>query len=99
MTIIRTVLGDIPAEQAGITLTHEHLRYAYAGCEYDHNNVWSVDVVAAQIGQTMRSGMQQHGIRTVGRSDAAGTRPSSAIDGGDATRQRRQHRGDHRVLW
>lgn len=65
MTIIRTVLGDIPAEQAGITLTHEHLRYAYAGCEYDHNNVWSVDVVAAQIGQTMRSGMQQHGIRTL----------------------------------
>jgi phosphotriesterase-related protein len=58
-------LGDIPVEQAGITLTHEHLRYAYAGCEYDHNNVWDVDAVAAQVGQTMRNGMQQHGIRTL----------------------------------
>jgi phosphotriesterase-related protein len=65
MTIIRTVLGDVPADQAGITLTHEHLRYAYAGCEYDHNNVWDVDAVAAQIGETLRSGMEQHGIRTV----------------------------------
>lgn len=63
--IIRTVLGDIPAEQAGITLTHEHLRYAYAGCEYDHNSVWNVDEVAAQVGQTMRNGMHQHGICTL----------------------------------
>jgi phosphotriesterase-related protein len=65
MAIIRTVLGDIPADQAGITLTHEHLRYAYAGCEYDHNNLWDVDTVAAQVGQTLRNGMAQNGIRTL----------------------------------
>jgi phosphotriesterase-related protein len=65
MAIIRTVLGDILADEAGITLTHEHLRYAYAGCEYDHNNVWDVDSVAAQIGETLRSGLEQNGIRTL----------------------------------
>jgi phosphotriesterase-related protein len=65
MSIIRTVLSDIPALQAGITLTHEHLRYAYAGCEYDHNNVWDVGMVAAQISQTLHNGMKQNGVETL----------------------------------
>ena len=39
---IRTVLGDIAAEEAGVTLTHEHIRYAYQGCEFDHNSVWDL---------------------------------------------------------
>jgi phosphotriesterase-related protein len=65
MAIIRTVLGDIPAGEAGITLTHEHLRYAYSGCEYDHNNLLDIDSVAAQIAQTLRNGMNQNGIRTL----------------------------------
>ena len=65
MAIIRTVLGDIPADQAGITLTHEHLRYAYWGCDYDHNNLLDVDSVAAQIAQTLRNGMSQNDIRTL----------------------------------
>ena len=65
MSIIRTVLGDIAADQAGITLTHEHLRYAYAGCEYDHHNLWDVDTVAAQISQTLHNGMKQNDVRTL----------------------------------
>ncbi len=65
MAIIRTVLGDIAPDRAGITLTHEHLRYAYLGCEYDHNNLWDVDAVAAGIAQTLKNGLSQHGIRTI----------------------------------
>jgi len=65
MSIIRTVLGDVPAQEAGITLTHEHLRYAYWGCDYDHNNLLDVDSVAAKVAQTLRNGMSQNGIRTI----------------------------------
>ncbi len=32
MAVIRTVFGDIAPDRAGVTLTHEHVRYAYAGC-------------------------------------------------------------------
>lgn len=49
MSIIRTVLGDIPADSAGITLTHEHIRYAYPGCETDFKNVWDFEEAAADI--------------------------------------------------
>ena len=65
MAKIRAVLGDISVDKAGITLTHEHLRYAYAGCEYDHHNLFDVESAATQIGQTLRNGMSQHGIRTM----------------------------------
>lgn len=65
MPRIRTVLGDMSADEAGITLTHEHLRYAYAGCEYDHRNVWDVETAASQIGRALKNGMEQHGIRTM----------------------------------
>lgn len=65
MAKIRAVLGDISVDKAGITLTHEHLRYAYAGCEYDHHNLFDVESAATQIGETLRNGMSQHGIRTM----------------------------------
>jgi phosphotriesterase-related protein len=65
MVRIRAVLSDISADEAGITLTHEHLRYAYAGCEYDHHNVWDVEAAAGEIGRALQNGMSQHGIRTV----------------------------------
>ena len=34
--IFRTVLGDVPAENSGRHLTHEHLLYGYPGAEFDH---------------------------------------------------------------
>ena len=49
MAKIRTVLGDIAPEEAGVTLTHEHIRYAYPGCEYDHKNLWDFDEAAADM--------------------------------------------------
>ena len=51
MAKIRTVLGDIAPEDAGVTLTHEHIRYAYPGCEHDHRNVWDFDTVADEVGK------------------------------------------------
>ena len=65
MAVIRTVLGDIAPADAGVTLTHEHIRYAYQGCEFDHNNVWDVDTVADEVGRTVRDMVREFGIKTM----------------------------------
>jgi phosphotriesterase-related protein len=64
MAVIRTVLGDISPDEAGVTLTHEHLRYAYAGTEFDHHNAWTFEETAADVTRALNDGME-HGIRTV----------------------------------
>jgi phosphotriesterase-related protein len=65
MAKIRTVLGDIAPEDAGVTLTHEHIRYAYPGCEHDHRNVWDFDTVADEVGKILELGVKDYGIKTV----------------------------------
>ncbi len=65
MAIIRTVLGDIAADRAGLTLTHEHVRYAYSGCEYDHHNVFEFNDAAESIARVMKSGVDDYGIKTL----------------------------------
>lgn len=65
MAIIRTVLGDIDPATAGSTLTHEHIRYAYAGCEYDHRNVWDFEHVAADVGRQFAEFRETCGFTTV----------------------------------
>ncbi|MFI4986297.1 MAG: hypothetical protein ACHQF3_02560 [Alphaproteobacteria bacterium] len=62
MAIIRTVLGDIPPQEAGISLTHEHIRYAYAGCEVDHRNVWDFETVATEVAEVLKLGREKYGI-------------------------------------
>jgi phosphotriesterase-related protein len=65
MAVIRTVLGDIAASEAGVTLTHEHIRYAYQGCEFDHKNVWELDEVAEEVGRAARIMVTEYGVRTI----------------------------------
>jgi phosphotriesterase-related protein len=65
MAVIRTVLGDIAPQDAGITLTHEHIRYAYQGCEFDHNNVWDLDAVADDIGRRIHGMVKEYGVKTM----------------------------------
>jgi phosphotriesterase-related protein len=65
MTAIRTVLGDIDPPAAGITLTHEHIRYAYPGCEFDHHNVWDFETVASDVAAVLERGRVDNDIRTV----------------------------------
>jgi phosphotriesterase-related protein len=63
--VIRTVTGDIGAEDAGITLTHEHIRYAYPGCDYDPKNVWNFGEVAAQVTETLTAAKDAYGYQTI----------------------------------
>ena len=65
MAIIRTVLGDIAPQDAGVTLTHEHIRYAYQGCEFDHNNVWDLDEVADDVGRRIHGMAKEYGVKTM----------------------------------
>ena len=65
MAAIRSVLGDVKPEDAGITLTHEHVRYAYQGCEFDHNNVWDFEAMATEIGRAVRQMAGDYGIKTM----------------------------------
>jgi phosphotriesterase-related protein len=65
MAVIRTVLGDIKPEDCGIALTHEHVRYAYQGCEFDHNNVWDFESMASEVGQAVRQMAGDYGVKTM----------------------------------
>ena len=65
MPVIRTVLGDIKPEAAGITLTHEHVRYAYQGCEFDHRNVWDFETMATDVGRSVRQMVGDYGVKTM----------------------------------
>jgi phosphotriesterase-related protein len=65
LAVIRTVLGDVASSDAGITLTHEHVRYAYQGCEFDHNNVWDFDAMADEVGRAVRHMAEGYGVRTM----------------------------------
>lgn len=65
MAAIRTVLGDIAPDEAGITLTHEHIRYAYAGCEHDHRNVWDFETVASDVAKVVKAGLNGYGISSI----------------------------------
>jgi phosphotriesterase-related protein len=62
---IRCVLGDVPADKAGVTLTHEHVRYQYQGCEFDHNAVWDFEAMAKDVGQRVRQMAGDYGVRTM----------------------------------
>jgi phosphotriesterase-related protein len=65
MSRIRTVLGDIDPATAGIALTHEHIRYAYPGCEFDHRNVWDFDATATAVAAVLQDGRDGYHIGTV----------------------------------
>lgn len=62
---IRCVLGDIAPEHAGITLTHEHVRYQYQGCEFDHNSTWDLEATARDIGERVRRWASDYGVKTM----------------------------------
>jgi phosphotriesterase-related protein len=62
---IRTVTGDVPADQMGRTLTHEHLLYTYPGGEYDHLSAFRLDDAVDRIARELKAGMDDWGYATI----------------------------------
>jgi phosphotriesterase-related protein len=65
VAVIRTVLGDIPAEQAGVTLAHEHILYAYPGADLDHRTAFDFEEIAERVATVARAGREENGITTL----------------------------------
>ncbi len=65
MRVFRTVLGDIPVEESGRILTHEHLLYGYPGAELDHRTVLDYDAAVDGSPGRSRPGMLPNEYRTL----------------------------------
>ena len=65
MKKIRTVVGDVPAEKMGRTLTHEHLLYTYPGGEYDHRSSFDLDQAVDRIATELKAGMDRYHYGTL----------------------------------
>ncbi len=65
MAVIRTVLGDIPAEQAGVTLAHEHILYAYPGADLDHRTTFDFEEIADRVATVARAGREENRITSL----------------------------------
>jgi phosphotriesterase-related protein len=65
MKVIRTVTGDVPAERAGVTLTHEHLLYAYPGADLDHRTAFDFDQTVDRVAGDLRRAHDEHEVATV----------------------------------
>lgn len=65
MAVIRTVLGDIPAEDAGVVLTHEHTLIFWPGADIDHRAAFDHDDVVAGLSEEFKLGTDLFGLRTL----------------------------------
>lgn len=65
MGFIRTVLGDVPEEQIGRTLAHEHILYCYPGADLDHRTVFDLDEASERIATDLREGFERDEFRTL----------------------------------
>ena len=65
MPVARTVLGDIPAEQMGITYPHEHVVVGYAGAREDLGDNFDREAVLKEICDDLGKAARQHGVKTV----------------------------------
>jgi phosphotriesterase-related protein len=65
MRVFRTVLGDVPAEESGRILTHEHLLYGYPGAELDHRTVFDQDAAVERVSAQITQGMIPNDYRTL----------------------------------
>ena len=65
MPILRTVLGDIPADQMGITYAHQYVTLGYAGARQEMGDQFDREAVLSEICDDLRKAMEAHGVRTI----------------------------------
>ena len=60
----RTVLGDVPAEQLGFTLPHEHIVVSYAAARYEAEH-YDAQALADEACRELEPAVRAYGIRTI----------------------------------
>ncbi|MBI2935297.1 MAG: hypothetical protein HYY31_00570 [Chloroflexi bacterium] len=65
MPVARTVLGDIPPQQMGITYTHEHIVLGYTGAREDLGPRFNREAVLKEISDDVGAAMRAHGVKTI----------------------------------
>ena len=65
MSFIRTVLGDIDPESAGLTLAHEHTLFGWPGVEHDHRSAFVREHVLKGLTDEVEQGKNIFGLGTL----------------------------------
>lgn len=65
MKVLRTVHGDVPAENSGRMLSHEHLLYGYPGAELDHRTVLDYEAAVEFVAGQVKRGMDDFNYGTI----------------------------------
>ena len=65
MAILRTVMGDIPAENMGITYAHEHVTLGYAGARQELGDRFDREATITEACNDIGKAMKAHGVTTI----------------------------------
>lgn len=65
MPILRTVLGDIPADQMGLTYAHQYIVIGYAGARQEMGDRFDRESVLTEICDDLGKAVEKHGVRTI----------------------------------
>ena len=65
MPVLRTVMGDIPADQMGITYAHQYMVIGYAGARQEMGDRFDREAVLTEICDDLGKAVEKHGLRTI----------------------------------
>ncbi|MBI2936496.1 MAG: hypothetical protein HYY31_06820 [Chloroflexi bacterium] len=65
MAIVRTVLGDIPPQQLGITYVHEHIVLGYNNAREDMGHRFNREAVLRESIDDLGRAVRSHGVKTI----------------------------------
>ena len=65
MAVLRTVMGDIPAEKMGITYPHEHVVIGYAGARQEMGDRFDREATITEACNDIGKAMKAHGMTTI----------------------------------
>ena len=65
MTVARTVFGDIPAEQLGVTFTHEYLTFSWGSARRDLGELYEQEAATKRIADSLAAAKRDYQVNTL----------------------------------
>jgi phosphotriesterase-related protein len=65
MAVARTVLGDIPAEELGITFSHEYLTFSWGSARRDLGELYDREAVTKRISDSLAAAKRDYNVNTL----------------------------------